>query len=267
MLSALPTVFRLYRRHHHCLNQSHYPIQLLQKWPHRHRPRALRSLHRSGEMSTRIIDRTRMHERDVLPAETGRWTGALSPSRADRQDGQTEEIVPDHRRDHLRQNHRIGRLCKRNWTMLSQTNGLRYIDGWARRVHRERSRRGRRALTPVPREAKRTIIPRPTLARGEILPGQRGTATAMPPLQDGTIHRRGTTPVLINGPEVIIHDGLGTGGSTDGNQPGADHLVPVTMIGAMYHGGGRHPVPAQEGPRGVWCLVLKMKTRHLISRP
>ena len=79
-------------------------------------------------------------------------------------------------------------------------------------------------------------------------------------LPGGTIQRRGTTMVLINGPTMMIHDGLGTDGSTDGVQLGADHPVPATMIGAEHHGGRRHPVPAQEGPRGAWCLVQMKKS-------
>ena len=140
-------------------------------------------------------------------------------------------------------------------TTKSQVSGLLFIDGWARRGHRERSRHDRRAQPQVLEEAKSTTIPRPTLPRGENLPGRRETATAMQLLPDGTIQRRGMTMVLINGPTMMIHDGPGTDGSTDGGRLGADHPVTATLIGAEHRGGSRHPVPAQEGPRGAWCLV------------
>ena len=206
-------------------------------------------------MSTRITERTRTQERDAQRAVIRLWREVPSPSRADRHEERTEEAVPDHRGDSLVQTTQTGAPCRRKMTTKSQVIGLVYTDGWARQEHRERSRHDRRAQTQVLEEAKSTTIPRPTLSRGENLPGRRETATAMQLLPDGTIQRRGTTMVLINGPTMMIHDGLGTDGSTDGVQLGADHPVPATMIGAEHHGGRRHPVPAQEGPRGAWCLV------------
>ena len=144
--------------------------------------------------------------------------------------------------------------------MKSQKSGLLFTDGWARWEHLERSQHDRHALAQVLEEAKSTTIPRLSQLRGGILLGLRETAIAMQLLQGGTIQRRGTTGALINGPAMTNHDGPGANGSADWMVLGADPPAQATLIGAMCHGVGRHPVPTQEGPRGAWCLVQLKKS-------
>ena len=138
-------------------------------------------------------------------------------------------------------------------------NGLQYIDVWAHKRRRERLLRDRRAQPPAIMDVECTIILPTALTQGEIRPGQRGTAIARQPLPGGTIHRRGTTQVLLNGPGMTILGGPGTGEITAGIPHGMTPLVRMTMIGAVSRGGGRHPVPAQEGPRGARCLSRTLK--------
>ena len=140
--------------------------------------------------------------------------------------------------------------------MFQEKNDLQFSEGWARQEHLERSQPDRRVLTQVLGVAKCPTTPRPLLPHGENHHGRKGTAIATQLLPGGTIQSRGMTMVPINGPTTIIHAGPGTTGSTDGAPNGAGNLVPARLIGAKYLGGSRHPVPAQEGPRGAWCLVL-----------
>ena len=144
--------------------------------------------------------------------------------------------------------------------MQSQKSDLRFTDGWARRERPGPLRRGRLVLDQVLDAVKSTTIPRLSQLRGGILLGLRETAIAMQLLQGGTIQRRGTTEALINGPVMTNRNGPGADGSADWMVLGADPPARATLIGAMCHGVGRHPVPTQEGPRGAWCLVQLKKS-------
>ena len=256
--STLLTVYYTSHQPHLHLTRRTSPTWPSQRRHPHHRPRVHQGLHRYGPMNMLTIARTRTQERDALRARRRLRMGTLTLPRAGHRDAEAGELVPDHRRN-LEDIRRIGWRCKKRQMTLPQMRGLRDTDEWARQMRRGRSLLDRRAMTPAIRDAESTTILPTALVQGEIRPGRSGIATARLPLPGGTIHRHGTAPVQINGPGLTIQGGPGLGEITVGHLDGMIPPVAVTMIGAAILGGSRHPVPAQEGPRGARCLSRTLK--------